>query len=180
MSQWQSLTPSRPAPAPPGARPAPSTPPASTRPRLQTSATNTATSTPYSSKTYINSLPARHQVASAAKEDSVVAKELGTVREDTLRLFPIWNKRWLVLTERDLGIYKNEVSMKMTERASVVASTSANSFIELGFSVCRLRALTGDGCSASGQQALLHPVGHGTRQGSFLYSPFGRRRLQVG
>lgn len=66
----------------------------------------------YSTKAYANSFPVLSQPNSSGTEvgNAIIRTGAASVKEDSLRLFPIWNKRWLVLTGSELQIYKNEVS----------------------------------------------------------------------
>nr|ACZ81460.1 Ste20 [Kwoniella heveanensis] len=103
-----SLTPSRPAPAPPAASAGRSTAP-STEKVVTQSKSN------FSSTSYASSFPTIYHSSTVpiARHD---AKSRGTVRtgpasvkEEGLRAF-MWSKRWLVLEGSELSIFKNEQS----------------------------------------------------------------------
>lgn len=110
MSQWSqaSLTPSRPAPAPPGARGSPSSlPPSRSNGRLPTVA-----ATPiYTSKSYANSFPTMQSSNKGSSDvaSAIIRMGAANMKEEGLRSF-LWSKRWLVLTVSELQIFKNEVS----------------------------------------------------------------------
>jgi hypothetical protein len=81
----------------------------------------------YSSKTYANSYPILSQASSGTNEvmSAIIRTGGASVKEDSLRLFPIWNKRWLVLTGNELQIFKNEVCcflrLRSLERANLLS-----------------------------------------------------------
>lgn len=111
MSQWTqtSLTPSRPAPAPPGAR---NSPTASTPTRPSASGRLPGGSS-YSTTAYASSFPVLNQTSLSASSDmsgGVIRKGAANVKEEGFRSFFVWSKRWLVLTGTELQIFKSEVS----------------------------------------------------------------------
>lgn len=107
MSQWSqsSLTPSRPAPAPPGARQSPASQLSSTR-----SGQRSQAAPAYSSKSLPNPYPLQRNASSPSNDvvNAIVRTGIASVKEEGIRSF-LWSKKWLVLTVNELQIYKNEV-----------------------------------------------------------------------
>ena len=102
-----SLTPSRPAPTPPSRPQANSFDKSASIP-LE------AKSSAFSSTAYTSSFPILRDssVSSPSKHParpSLVRSGLASVKEEGLRSF-LWSKRWLVLSDSELSIFKNEVS----------------------------------------------------------------------
>ncbi|WOO77796.1 Serine/threonine-protein kinase shk2 [Vanrija pseudolonga] len=110
MSQWSqaaSLTPSRPAPAPPGVKHAPLGYSAASR------STPRDTGSPaYASKTYGNSFPGLSPAGSTPSNEVVSAIiRTGAAQvggEGFMIPFMPWPKKWLVLTVNELQIFKSE------------------------------------------------------------------------
>lgn len=102
MSQWSqaSLTPSRPAPAPPGARNAGQLSASRPAPKVATGAS--AFPSPFSLQRNASGLEGNR---------AVVRRGAASVKEEGLRSF-LWSKKWLVLTATELQIYKNEVCLR--------------------------------------------------------------------
>ena len=111
-----SMTPSRPAPVPP------------TRTTISPShslstpsAANSASmGSAFSSTSYSASFPTFNHTSTAIHPASARKKRLirtgyANVKEEGLRSF-LWSKRWLVLDETDLAVFKNEVSSELPLR----------------------------------------------------------------
>ncbi|GAA5858583.1 hypothetical protein JCM8547_001374 [Rhodosporidiobolus lusitaniae] len=106
LAHYGSLTPSRPAP------PVPTTARAGTLPSLSSSSSPSLSS---SSQSYFSTPPdstrslAPGQSAPVSSAQTIVRRGWVSVKEDGLRAW-IWSKRWLILREQSLSLYKNEGS----------------------------------------------------------------------
>lgn len=102
-----SLTPSRPAPAPPGRGAKQML--NSTSPHTASALESNFSSTSYSSSfASIVSSTVKPTANIVFNKDAVVRSGTANVKEEGLRAF-MWSKRWLVLRNSEFCIYKNEV-----------------------------------------------------------------------